>query len=134
VGVGPELAESESVALIYDEEDGLGYYADFGLVEQAFADPSLLRRRLYRERVLDYLDDDSVPPQLFHRLAARDAGRASAVFRTLLRRPGFDWERDGETLLRERKKSYFARPARPSMSVIGERLVPYVGSTSPSAR
>ena len=134
VEVTPELAEAESVALIYDEEDGLGYYADFGLVEQAFGDPSLLRRRPYRERVLDYLDDDSVPPHVFHRLAARDAVCASAVFRTMLRRPGFAWEGDGEALLRERKKSYFARPPRPSTSVIGERLVPYVGSASPSVR
>jgi hypothetical protein len=84
--------------------------------------------------VLDYLDDDSVPPHVFHRLAARDADYASAVFRTLLRRLGFTWERDGETPLGERKKSFFARPSRPSTSVISERLVPYVGSASPSAR
>jgi hypothetical protein len=133
-GVDLELADAESVAVIYDEEDGLGFYADFGLVEHAFADPSLLRRRHHRQRVLDYLDDDSVPPHVFHRLAARDAARASAVFRTLLKRPRFAWERDGETLLRERKKSYFARPARPSTSVIGKRLVPYVGSGSTSVR
>jgi hypothetical protein len=133
LGVPPELADAESVAVIYDEDDGLGYYAEFGLVEQAFADPSLLRRRLHRQRVLDYLDDDSIPPHVFIRLAARDATRASAVFRTVLRQSGFAWERDGEALLRERKKSHFARPPRPSMSVIGERLVPYVKSASPSA-
>ena len=124
----------ESEALIYDEEDGLGYYAEFGLVEQAFADPSLLRPRLHRQRVLDYLDDDSAPPHVFHRLAVRDVACASAVFRTLLRRPGFDWERDGEALLRERKKSHFGCPPRPSASVSGDRLVPYVGSASSSAR
>jgi hypothetical protein len=36
-----DLVESETVALIYDEEDGLGFYAEFGLVEAAFADPDL---------------------------------------------------------------------------------------------
>jgi len=135
VGIGPELAAAESVAAIYDEKDGLGYYAEFGLVEQAFADPSLLRRRLHRQRVLDYLDDDSVPPHVFRRLAAGDAAcqRASAVFRTLLRRPGFAWERDGEALLRERKSSHFAHPASPSTSVISERLVPYVGVSTSAA-
>lgn len=75
LGVDSELADAESVALVYDEEDGLGYYVEFGLVEKAFTDPSLLRRRL----------------------SARDVARASAVFRTLLRRPGFDWARDGES-------------------------------------
>jgi hypothetical protein len=133
-GVDSELAEAESVALIYDEEGGLGYYAEFGVVEEAFADPSLLRRRLFRERVLDYLDDDSVPPHVFRRLAARDAARASAVFRTLLRRPGFDWARDGEALLRERKKPYFVRPPRPSTSVIGQRLLPHLPLAGPPAR
>ncbi len=75
-GVDSELADAESVALVYDEEDGLGYYVESGLVEKAFTDPSLLRRRLYRERVIDYLDDDSVPPHVFRRLSARDAARA----------------------------------------------------------
>ena len=75
-GVDSELADAESVALAYEEEDGLGYYVEFGLVEKAFTDPSLLRRRLYRERVLDYLDDDSVPPHVFRRLGTRDATRA----------------------------------------------------------
>jgi hypothetical protein len=133
-GVDSELADAESVALVYDEEDGLGYYVEFGLVEKAFTDPSLLRRRLYRERVLDYLDDDSVPPHVFHRLSARDAARASAVFRTLLRRPGFDWTSDGEALLRERKKRHFARPPRPSISVIAERLLPHLPLAGSPAR
>lgn len=133
-GVDSELADAESVALVYDEEDGLGYYVEFGLVEKAFTDPSLLRRRLYRERVLDYLDDDSVPPHVFRRLSARDAARASAVFRTLLRRPGFDWTCDGEALLRERKKRHFARPPRPSMSVIAERLLPHLPLAGSPAR
>ena len=125
-GVDPELADAETVAVIYDDEEGLGFYVEFGLVEEAFADPTLLRRRLHRHRVLDYLDDDSVPPHVFRRLAARDVDRASAVFRKVLRTPGFRWESDGEALLRERKKPHFDRPPRPSITVIGDRLVPYV--------
>jgi hypothetical protein len=37
VELPPDLVESETVALIYDEDDGLGLYAEFGLVEAAFA-------------------------------------------------------------------------------------------------
>ncbi len=37
----PGLTDAETVALIYDETDGLGFYAEFGLVEEAFANPGL---------------------------------------------------------------------------------------------
>src|SRR5262249_42923628 len=45
-----DLLESETVAVVYDEIEGLNFYADFGLVEAIFADPALLRRRMYKER------------------------------------------------------------------------------------
>ncbi len=73
-----DLVASETVALIYDEEDGLGFYAEFGLVEAAFADPDLVRRRRYREHVLSYLHDDSVEPMVLRRLADRDRERLAA--------------------------------------------------------
>jgi hypothetical protein len=123
---GAELSECETVGVVYDEIDGLNFYADFGLVEAVFTDPTLLRRRLYKQRLLDYLDDDSVSPLPFRRLADRDPQRASVLFQKLLRRPDFDWPRDGEGLLRERKGAYFDRPPRPSISPISERLAPYV--------
>lgn len=122
----PHLLESETVAIIFDEVEGLNFYAEFGLVEAVFADPALLRRRLYKQRLIDYLDDDSVSPLPFRRLADRDPDRATVLFQKLLRRPSFDWRRDGEDLLRERKASFFERPPRPSFSPISERLAGYV--------
>jgi hypothetical protein len=123
---GSDLVESETVGVIYDEVDGLNFYAEFGLVEAVFADPALLRRRLYKQRLLDYLDDDSVSPLPFRRLADRDPDRASALFQKLLRQPNFEWHRDGENLLRERKAEFFDQPPRPSISPISERLARYV--------
>jgi hypothetical protein len=120
-----ELVVSETVGLIYDEEDGLGFYADFGLVEAAFADPDLVRRRRYRERVLSYLHDDSVEPMVLRRLADRDPDKASVLFRRLLKRPRFDWDRDGEQLLRTAKAAYFARAPRPGVSPVSARLADY---------
>jgi hypothetical protein len=125
--------DAETIAVIYDDDDGLGFYVEFGLVEEVFAEPTLLRRRTHRQRVLDYLDDDTIPPHVFRRLAARDEERASAVFRKLLQRPGFDWARDGEELLRVRKPRAFDRSPRPSMTVIPDRLVPYVARPSSSS-
>jgi hypothetical protein len=123
---GPDLVESETVAVIYDEIEGLNFYAEFGLVEAVFADPTLLRRRLYKQRLLDYLDDDTVSPLPFRRLADRDPDRASVLFQKLLRRPGFDWHRDGEDLLREHKAEFYERPPLPSISPISERLARYI--------
>jgi hypothetical protein len=127
VELPPDLVESETVALIYDEEDGLGFYAEFGLVEAAFADPDLVRRRRYRERALSYLHDDSVEPMVLRRLADRDPDKASLLFRRLLKRPRFDWARDGEELLRTAKADYFARVPRPRVSPLSERLAAYAG-------
>ncbi len=122
-----DLVESETVALIYDEEDGLGFYAEFGLVEAAFADPDLVRRRRYREHVLSYLHDDSVEPMVLRRLADRDPDKASVLFGRLLKRPRFDWARDGEELLRTAKAAHFARVPRPRVSPLSERLAAYAG-------
>jgi hypothetical protein len=121
----PDLVEAETVALIYDEVDGLGFYAEFGLVEALFADPELLRRRRYREQVLSYLRDDSIEPMVLRRLAERDPERASIVFRRLLKKPGFDWARDGEELLHQYKPEYFDRVPRPRFSPVSERLAAY---------
>ena len=123
----PDLLESETVAFIYDEDDGLGFYAEFGLVEEAFADPELVRHRRYREQVLSYLHDDSVEPMVLRRLADRNPDKASVLFRRLLKRPRFDWIRDGEELLRSAKPDYFARPPRPRITPVGERLAAYAG-------
>ena len=121
----PEVVESETVAFVYDEDDGLNFYAEFGLVEEAFADPDLVRRRRYREQVLSYLHEDSVAPMALRRLADRDPDKATALFRRLLKRPRFDWARDGEELLRSAKADHFARPRLPTVTPIGERLAAY---------
>jgi len=49
------------------------------------------------------------------------------LFRRLLKRPRFDWTRDGEKLLRTVKAAYFARVPRPRVSPLNERLAAYAG-------
>lgn len=126
VELPPDVTDAETVALIYDETDGLGFYAEFGLVQEAFANPDLLRRRRWREHTLSYVDDDSVEPMVLRRLADRDPDKATVVFRRLLKRPRFDWQRDGETLLREIRPDYFVRPPRPRVSPVSDRLAAFV--------
>lgn len=112
------LHEEESVALIFDERDGLGYYTDFGAVEAAFADPSLVTRGRYRDAVSRYLRGDAVSPVPIRHLAARDDERAGEVFATLLGRRGFTWRLDGEALLRAHKPGYFAAPRLPACTPV----------------
>ena len=122
-----ELLDADSVALVYDEIEGLGYYRDFGRLDALFADPTQVRDRADLAQLRAYLDDDSVPPLVIRRLVERHPDGADQIFRTLLRKPGFTWSRDGEKLLRREKKSYFDREPVPSVSIIGQRLVELLG-------
>jgi hypothetical protein len=124
----PELVKSGTVAVIYDETEGLAFLGGFGEFERAFTEPALLDQPRIRQRVLDYLDDDSVSPLPFRRMADRDPTRASEVLRRVLGRKSFDWQRDGEKLMRQRKRSFFDCASLPRTLPFSTRLAPYVGS------
>jgi hypothetical protein len=82
--------------------------------------------------VRDYLDDDTVSPLLFVRIAARDSERTNEVFRKVLGRKHFDWSIDGEKLMRLRKSDYFEQPRLPRVMPISDRLRPYASPRSAS--
>jgi hypothetical protein len=103
-------------------------YAEFGMIEEAFADPSLIRHPDYRRRVRDYLDDPTVSPVLFERMAARDPERTNQVFRKLLGRKHFDWAIGGEKLMRQRKPDYFDEPRLPRIVPLSDKLAAYAAS------
>jgi hypothetical protein len=117
-----ELLEAHSVGIIYDETEGLNHYADLGQLDALFADPRPARDRTSLARLREYLNDDSVHPMVIRRLVARHPESADHVFRTLLRKPSFHWEQDGEQLLQRRKKHFFNREPMPSITPVGERL------------
>ncbi len=122
-----DLVKSDTVAVIYDETEGLCFFGGFGEFERAFTEPTLLDQHRYHQRVVDYLDDDSVSPLPFRRMAERDPFRASEVLRRVLCRKSFDWQRDGEKLMRQRKRSFFDRVPLPRVLPIRARLATYVG-------
>ena len=117
---------AETVGIIYDRREGLGVYVDYALAEAAFADPDLMRRRRYKETVKAYLTDESVDPVPLRRLTDRYPDTASRVIRAALGKPALSWERDGEQLLHRYKQAWLARPDLPRVSVINDRLRPYV--------
>ncbi|MEV6608761.1 hypothetical protein [Kutzneria sp. NPDC051319] len=64
--------DSERVAIHFVPGEGLSFYPDFHLVEEAFTNPALLSRRRYREALTDLLRDPDTSPEPLRQLAARD--------------------------------------------------------------
>ncbi|MFG2997502.1 hypothetical protein [Streptomyces sp. NPDC048340] len=122
-----ELADSDTIGVIHDEVDGLNFYADYGMLRDLFADPALAGRRQHQDLLRTYLREESIAPLPIRRLASAHPNTADAVFRKLLRKPGFTWSEHGETLLRRRKPWYFESEPRPGVSVIGSRLSQLLG-------
>ncbi|MER6377929.1 hypothetical protein ABT255_59165 [Streptomyces mirabilis] len=118
----PELAGSDTIGVIYDQVDGLNFYADYGMLRDLFADPALGGRRQYQDLLRTYLREESIGPLPIRRLATAHPETADTVFRKLLRKPVFTWSEHGESLLRRRKPWYYAHEPRPGVSVIGDRL------------
>ncbi|MFJ8075345.1 hypothetical protein ACIQ7Q_15775 [Streptomyces sp. NPDC096176] len=117
-----ELADSHTIGVIYDQVDGLNFYADYGMLRDLFADSVRASRGQHQDLLRTYLREGSIAPLPIRRLAAAHPETADAVFRKLLRKPGFTWSEHGEALLRRRKPWYYANEPRPGVSVIGDRL------------
>jgi uncharacterized protein DUF6398 len=120
--VPDDLAIAPTVALVYDETEGLTFLANFVLVREAFENPGLAVDREHRQAVLGYLKADSISALPFRRLAGADTARASQLFQHLLKKPGFSWERDGEALLRKHKPWCFGAKPQPSVTPLSSKL------------
>ena len=117
-----DLASAPTVALDYDETEGLVFLGNFALVREAFEDPGLAANPEHRQAVLGYLKADSISALPFRRLAGADTGRASQLFQHLLKKPGFSWERDGEALLRKHKPWCFEANPLPPVTPLSSEL------------
>jgi hypothetical protein len=117
-----DLANAPTVALVCDETEGLTFLANFVLVQEAFENPGLAADREHRQAVLGYLKADSISAQPFRRLAGADAARASQLFQRLLKKPGFSWERDGESVLRKHKPWCFGTEPYPPVTPLRSEL------------
>jgi hypothetical protein len=114
--------DSDTVGVIYDQVDGLNFYADYGSLRDLFANPDLPGRKHHQDLLRTYLREESITPLPIRRLAAAHPMTVDTVFRKLLRQPGFTWSEHGDALLRRRKPWYYESEPRPGVSVIGDRL------------
>jgi hypothetical protein len=117
-----DLADADTIGIIYDEIDGLNFYNEYGMLRDLFADPALAADKRYSDALRGYLESETIGPLPFRRLAAAHPETVDTVFRKILRKPNFTWTEHGEALLRRRKPWYYEHEPRPGVSVIGARL------------
>jgi hypothetical protein len=117
-----ELADADTIGMIYDETDGLNFYNEYGMLRELFAEPALAADKRYADTLRGYLRAGTIGPLPFRRLAAAHPDTADAVFRKVLRKTNFTWAEHGEALMRRRKPWYYEHEPRPGISVIGTRL------------
>lgn len=118
----PDLAEADTIGIIFDETDGLNFYPDYGTLRELFADPALVADKRYTDTLRGYLGSPTIEPLPLERLAAAHPDTVDAVYRKILRQRDFTWTEHGEALMRRRKAWYYAREPRPGVSVLGDRV------------
>ena len=118
----PELADADTIGVIYDDTDGLNFYNDYGMLRDLFADPALAADKRYADVLRGYLRAETIGPLPFRRLAVAHPQTVNAVFRKVLRQPNFTWAEHGGALLRRRKPWYYEHEPHPDISVLGARL------------
>jgi hypothetical protein len=118
----PDLADTDTIGIIFDETDGLNFYPDYGMLRDLFADPALAADKRYADVLRGYLRSETIEPLPLLRLAAAYPDTADMVFRKILRQRDFTWAEHGDALMRRRKAWYYQREPRPGVSVIGARL------------
>jgi hypothetical protein len=117
-----DLTGEQSVAMIYDEDEGLGFFSDFRRFQAVFADPDLAAHSEHAEIVRSYLVDETVSLAPFRRCAEMWPNAADHVFAQVLAEPNFSWARDGENLLRSAKPERFELPPHPRFVPLNSRL------------
>jgi hypothetical protein len=80
----PELADADTIGMIYDQTDGLNFYNEYGMLRELFAEPALAADKRYVDTLRGYLRAETIGPLPFRRLVAAYPDTADAVFRKAL--------------------------------------------------
>jgi hypothetical protein len=79
-----ELADADTIGIIYDEIDGLNFYNEYGMLRDLFADPALAADQAILGRAARVSGVGYHRPLPFRRLAAAHPKTVDAVFRKIL--------------------------------------------------
>jgi hypothetical protein len=58
----PDLAEVDTIGIIYDETDGLNFYYEYGMLRDLFANPALAADKRYADVLRGYLRSETIAP------------------------------------------------------------------------
>lgn len=119
-----DLRRADQIALVSHPRGGQFFVTDLHHVLAAIAAPGRAAQEPLRQALLGLLEDDETPAVLFELLEREHDGGLSPALAVALGRPGFDWERDGATLLRERRSPDWDpdAPAIPSLVNLSPEL------------
>ncbi len=106
--------ESDQIAVIYDELEGLNVFYEYGLVEEAFANPERAAERRHRAAIAELVKEPDVTPLVLRRLVAKYPDTADDAIRRALNLTRFEWEQDGERLIRRFKGDWSERTHLPT--------------------
>lgn len=106
--------ESDRIAVIYDELEGLNVFYEYGLIEDAFANPELAAERKHRVAIAELVKDPDVTPLALHRLVAKYPDTADEAIRRALNLTHFSWETDGERVLKRYKGDWSEKTHLPT--------------------
>lgn len=109
-----KLYSTETVGMIADPQAGMYFVEDFGRFLDALETPSVALEPRNREVVLGYLESAGVAPSVFSLCAEHRPAQLNAMLAVALGRPGFDWLRDGDGVVRERNPEYLEAARFPS--------------------
>lgn len=129
-----DTLEAATTGVVSDPIEGTMFYPGLGIIEETFNDPRLASDRKHRALVRALLVDTDFGPVILRMLVERHPDTASKVLGTVFRRKEFDWERDGEALMREHQPAYYASPRWPSVTVIGDDVSALADDPRPAKR
>lgn len=111
----PEFAESDDVALYHHPVKSVSFLVRYGQVEDAHSTPSADPASVL---IRQYLQDSTIPPYVLEDLASRFPDTVDEVYRAGLSIPDFEWQRDGEDLLRQHKADYYRDADLPGITPV----------------
>jgi hypothetical protein len=114
--------QAATIGLVHDEAGGLAVLADYALLHDLFKNPGLAADKQYAAALKKYLNDDAIPPFALTRLARAYPKTADDVYRKVLKKPAFTWEKNGDDLLRKSKAPHYGGDVLPALPVLGARL------------
>jgi len=108
----------DTVAMLYDTIEGLGFFVEFDRFMAGFAEPDTVDRQEHQELVLSYLEDETVGAAPFQQMARAYPEATDAVLAQILDQPDFTWADDADTVLHEFKPWLTDHPLPRSIPLI----------------